>query len=170
MKQAAELAKIEKKRDQKRHEKAQEKAQSSDFRRLAIQNRQAEIESFKAILSDLITITGDDKYINQQSNEPTPTIQPSKLPGLLQSRAKHQTKRTSASSLTSRLSSRPVVQADETNVEVTLMATLISPQTPPARRLLTLPPMELIRPGKRKVKIPAHAVESTPPKQMRART
>lgn len=45
------------KNELKKHEKAQEKAQANDIRRLAISNanRQAEIGSYRAILSDPIT-------------------------------------------------------------------------------------------------------------------
>lgn len=166
MKKAADLARREKKKEEVRHKKAQETVRSNDIRRIAISNCQrAEVGSFRALFSD--PITPDPLDIEEIDDPNLPT---SPIP-IIQSAA---SKKIKAQGLQQ-------IQENRMRKKSTSTATALANQlqrqansniTNPIQKSVTPPPMpmELIRPGKRKVKVTAHAVDSTPPKQMRART
>lgn len=189
IKKAADQAKREKKNEQKRLEKAKEKAQANDIRRLAISNanRQAEIGSYQAILSDPTTEDQEptnltnprSNKLDKASNLPlatpiaqTPATIQAKSLGMQQIKARLQGKQITASTLAERLNRRPLQQIDGNARRTSPPIGTLTPRTPPPGRSSTPPPvqMELIRPGKRKIKVTANAVESTPPKRMRIRT
>lgn len=159
MKKAADLAKREKKKEEARHKKVQESARSTDIWRLAIGNRQmAEVGSFRALLSDPIR-----PDVDETDDPATPT---SAIP-IVQTAA---SKKAKARGLQQIQESR--ARKKSSTAATAALASRLQRQTNLTPRSITSPPvqMELIRPGKRKVKVTAHAVESTPPKRMRART
>lgn len=155
MKKAADLARREKKKEEVRHKKAQETVRSNDIRRIAIGNRQrAEVGSFRALLSDPIRPDPLDIEEIDDPNLPTspiPIIQSAaskkiKAQGLQQIQENRMRKKSTstATALANRLQRQ--ANSDITN---------------PIRKSVTPPPMpmELIRPGKRKVKVTVHAVD-----------
>lgn len=143
IKKAAEIEKKEKEKYAKAKEKGQ---QLQNIRRLALTNRQVEVGAFRAVLSDPASSDPPDLPPTIQ----TPASQTAKPIG----RAVHQESQAQKKASKGRLADRfnaskaPTRQAART------------PTPPPVQ-------MELIRPGKRKVRIPMNAVESTPPKRMR---
>lgn len=154
IKQAADQAKKEKKQADNRHEKAREKAQANDIRRLAIENRQIEVGAFRAILSDPPTSTDND--LSDSLFQP-PIIQTtatvlSKAKGLLLSKAK-------TADRLNKLRREPLA-AKDANTQTTRI--LPSERSLAKRRYsaITPPPeplqMELIRPGKRRVRVTAN--------------
>lgn len=126
MKKAAQAEKKEKERS----DKAREKNQQQSIRRLAISNRQAEVGAFRAVLSDPHTEPSSDPPVQPQILQ-TPElerIQVGARAALYTAKAK---KKANGQSVTNRLNA---IRAPR-------------PTTPPPIQ------MELIRPGKRKVKV-----------------
>lgn len=165
IKKAADLARREKKKEEVRYKKAQETVQSNDIRRIAIGNCQrAEVGSFCALLSDSIRPDPLDIEEIDDPNLPTSPIR------IIQSAA---SKKIKAQGLQQIQESRMRKKSTST---ATALANRLQRQansdiTNPIRKSVTPPPMPMeLRPGKRKVKVTAHAVDSTPPKRMRART
>lgn len=85
------------------------------------------------------------------------TLKKLKVQGLQQIQKSRMRKKTSSTTATLANRLQRQVNSDTTN---SIWKSIIFP----------LMPMELIRPGKRKVKVTAHVIDSTPPKQIRART
>lgn len=135
----------EEKKQQSKLEKARENAQQNDIRRLAISNRQMAVGAFKDILLNPHT---------EASSEPV------EIPPVIHTPASMQ-------AITSMQMGSQISKANKQAVGTKKTNNLLKRSR---LRSLTPPPvqMELIRPGKRKVRIPPNAVESTPPKRMRA--
>ena len=148
MKKAADTEKKLAEKQDKAREKARTKGQTSlDIRRLAMNNRQAvEVGTFKDILSDPPMATNET-----DEGENAEKTAPNEVP-LAVRRTLSDKKKNKAQALASRL-----------------IAKGSSSKAPRQSRPQTPPPvaMELIRPGKRRVRVPSNAVESTPPKRMR---
>lgn len=145
MKKAASAEKKLAEKVEKAREKSRSKNQSLEMRKLALKNNASEIGTFKDILSN--PPTGDP-------DEPTPpkALAAARLKTVGTKKAKGQTLTSKRLSLKNSL------------------ATQVPTSPRPRPRRSPTPPliaMELIRPGKRKVKVPANAVESTPSKRMR---
>ena len=126
--------------------KAKSKDQGLQMKKLALGNRRAAIGTFKAVLSGPISPP------DEQPSSAAPSIE-----DRVAARSSTIEKKKAASKiLIHRLSGR--LAASKTLTQHTPRSS-VSPPPPPA--------MELIRPGKRKVRIPPNAVESTPRKRMR---
>lgn len=141
-----------------KQEKAKAKNQTLEIRRLALINRQAEarLGSFKDILSD--PPMGDEP--SQPSN-----AQPSNDQG---SAEDSQPPPTGTPHITARLKNVQKKKATNRLLSDRVNRGRVSAQKGNARTRTPSPvAMELIRPGKRKVRIPPNAVESTPRKRMR---
>lgn len=151
MKKAATVEKKLAEKLEKAREKAWSKNQSLNMRRLALSNSNAgKISTFKDVLSDpLIGNLDDHAASHKERTELTllETLAAAKFKNV------EKNKNEKSQALTKRLS----LEDNSTK------------KTPRTRRTPTPPPiaMELIRPGKRKVKIPANIVENTPSKQIR---
>lgn len=156
LKKAEKAEKVEKARLEKNREKAREHAQKNDVRRLALANRQVEIGIFQDHLSDPF----------ETPHSPTATVLPSSdsLTPIRPSAATQQSVQSmQAIALQNQSKKRAAAKARGSNLRNRLRkssATTADPPSPPVQ-------MELIWPGKRRVKVPANAVESTPSKRMR---
>lgn len=151
IKKAAEVEKKEKEKADKAREKNQ---QRQDIRRLAIANCQVEFGAFQGVLSDPLT---------EASSDP-PEALPEAL--IIQTPA---TKESQASARTAHQAGRK----KKKDISLSMGQRLLNHKKalPPHIRATTPPvQMELIRPGKRKVKVTANAVENIPPKRMRQLT
>lgn len=132
---------------EKAHEKARSKNQSLNIRKLAINNNNAgEVDTFKDVLSGpLISNPDDQMHSHEEYTEPIflEALAIAKLKNVEKKKAKNQ-------ALTKRLS-----------LEGNSMRKI-----PRAHRTPTPPHviMELIRPGKQKVKVLANVVKNTPSK------
>ena len=161
MKKAAKAEKQEAEKKSKTREKAKKKGQAMNIRRLAIINSRKVVGAFKEILSDPPT---GPKTLNTVPDLPGPVVSNNAIPnipgpeptisppnGLLGTNARlsnSQKKKTTQQTLVGRLKSKA----------------LLSKQ---AQTLTPLPAaIELIRPGKRKIRVTANAVENTLIKQM----
>lgn len=163
----------------KTRQKAQEKAQINDIRRLAIGNRQ--IGAYKDILSDPVSIPSSDPP-NPEAFVPihqTPATQQS-INSMLAVRREQQAKKQAlANRQANNINRRKASTVDEepevgSDNSVTSKASRAARASRASRasqrqRSLTPPPvqMDLIRPGKRRVKVTANAVENTPSKRMK---
>ena len=158
LKKAEAAEKKEKARLDKNREKAQEQAQVNDIRKLALTNRQVKIGAFQDILSD----PPQAPSALPHSDPPIPVIPTAatqqsvhlmQVTGLQAQSKKRAAAKERASSFQSKLQKTSTLSASTFSRE----------------RDLTPPPiqMELIRPGKQKVRIPANAVESSLSKRMR---
>ena len=147
MKKAADVEKKKAEKEDKAREKTRSKNQSLDIRRLALNNSQAiEVGTFREILSDPPTAL--DELTSDTGDPSTPTA-PLEAP--LTGRRTLSNKKKAKSQV---LAGRLVAKGS------TKTKTLREPTPFPVA-------MKLIRPGKRRVRVPANAVESTPPKRMR---
>ena len=156
MKKTANAKKKPLKRQEKAREKVWAKNQLLDIRRLTLANSCMQFGTFKNILSDPLTSdeasnNASDKSLIKPVGKNTTLLDP-QLSAKLKIIKKKKTKR---QLLTGQLSALKSAR-----------------KTPRVWKSLTPPPvtMELIWLGKRKVKIMANAVKSTPPKQMRKAT
>ena len=143
----------------KAREKAKSKNQSIGMRRLALSNSRAvELGTFKDIFSDPATapLKSDETstFSSNQLLDNDPTLgpvpkTPGTVDGLIAARLKSsEKKKAKGKTLSRRLSKEPGRKA---------------PRVPTSSLVV----MELIRPGKQRVRVPANLVESTPPKRMR---
>lgn len=152
LKKAADAEKNEREKADKVKEKSQ---QQQDIRRLAIINHQ-QIGSFRAILSDPRTETASSDPAEAQT---LPSSQTTARTAHQASKAISKAKKKDfVSSMGQRLLNRSKKNGDHLSANA-IRATRTP--TPP------LAQMELIWPGKRRVKVRANAVENTPSKQMR---
>lgn len=149
----------------KNRQKAQELAHIHDIRRLAIGNRQ--ISSFRDNLSDPAPIPSSDP---PDLSSLTPINQtPATRQSITSMRAvlsqQQARKKAIASRKASGIRQRKALITDTGEDSEGSVASQRSKRA----RSLTPPPvqMELIRPGKRRVKVTANAVESTPSKRMK---
>lgn len=143
MKKAADVEKKEQEKQAKAKEKGQ---QQQDIRRLALTNRQfeAQVGAFRGVLSD--SASSDPPELPPTIQ--TPAFQNAKATGRAARQDLQAKKKASKDRLADRLNAARATRSART------------PSPPPIQ-------MELIRPGKRKVRIPMNAVESTPPERMR---
>lgn len=156
LKKAEKAEKKEKAKMDKNREKAREHAQITDIRRLALANRRLENGTFQDHLSDP----------SETPHSPTSTALPSSdlLTPVRPTAATQQSVQSmQAIALQTQSKKRAATKARGSNLRNRLekSSATASPPSLPVQ-------MELIRPGKRKVKVPANAVESTPSKRMRA--
>lgn len=146
---AAEKKLLEK--QEKARKKARSKNPSIGIRRLALSNSHAvEFGTFKDVLSDPATAPPDNKTLFSQellgapsNSPPTDTLTVTRLQNSEKKKAKGQM-------ISERLNTG----------KRSGKAPPKSPTPPPVA-------MELIRPGKQRVRVPANAVKSTSPKRMR---
>lgn len=141
-----------------KQEKAKAKNQTLEIRQLALINRQAEarLGSFKDILSDPPVGDEPSQPSNAQPSNDQGSAEDSQPPPTgtphIAARLKNEQKKKATNRLLSDRVNRGRVSAQKENARI---------RTPSPVA------MELIRPGKRKVRIPPNAVESTPRKRMR---
>lgn len=172
LKKAKEAERKQKAKLDKNRQKAQEQAQINDIRRLAIGNRQLNrqlIGMHKDILSDPPAIPSSDP----PNVAPPPELAPSpatinSIGSMLAVRKQQQSKKRAHASKQSNKLRRPMTQANRVD-SVESDGSVASTASRKRRKSPTPPPlqMELIRPGKRKVKVTAAAVESISSKRMR---
>ena len=143
MKKAADAEKKEQEKQAKAKEKDQ---QQQDIHRLALTNRQfeAQVGAFRGVLSDPASSDPPELPPSIQ----TPAFQNAKATGRAARQDLQIKEKASNDRLADRLNAARATRSART------------PSPPPIQ-------MELIRPGKRKVRIRMNAVESTPPKRMR---
>lgn len=153
---------------------------------MAINNRQAEIGNFRAILSDPVEPLPIQQNAMAVENPSTPVIdqasqvgmiQPKALRGLLQSIENKKKKSAATAKLASRFDRRLLTEINS-NAKMTLLPAT-KPSIPTRHRTPahtpTPPPtspviqMELIREGKRRVEVTEKGIENTPSKRMRVR-
>lgn len=152
MKQAAN----QKKKEKKRLEKRQEKSKASDIRRLAVENRQAEVGHFQDVLSDPPDAPTDPL------NETHPLLPPTAHLTRVQLMTESQPLVTAtAGQVLQGIRKKKSAIALAAAARLPRRGTLAQPTTP-------LVQMELICPGsKRKVRVTANAIENTPTKRMK---
>ena len=169
MKKAADAEKRLAERQDKAHEKAKAKNQTKDIRRLAMSNSQAmEVGALKEILSDPVT-------------GPEPQDVAATNPASFYSDAVF----ANAASISNKSIQAPDAEESPTNILTTVRLSINKKKKAISQTLAgclksksllskrartpTPPPiaMELIRPGKRKVRVTANAIENTPSKRMR---
>lgn len=165
MKKAKEVEQKQQAQLDKTRQKAQEKAHFNDIRRLAIGNRQS-IGAFKDIFSDPASVPSSPPLnatafvsINQ-----TPTTRQS-IDSMLAKKSQQKAKKQAfanrkANTICGQKAPTTNEKAEDSDKSVTSKASRASQR----RRNSTPPPvqMELIRPGKRKVKVTPNAIENTP--------
>lgn len=166
----------------KTRQKAQEQAHKNDIRRLAIGNRA--IGAFKDILSDPVSIPSSpplaaSAFVPINQTPATRQAIDSMLAKKTQQKTKKQAlanRQANNSNLRGQKTSTPAnddLEASDNSIASKASrasrALRASRASKASREILTPPPvqMELIRPGKRKVKVTPNAVESTPLKRMR---
>ena len=136
--------------------------QSNDIRRLALANCQAEVGVFRDVHSD---------PSSQPSSDPPDA--PNTPPPIIQQTLTREVASTSGRKAILEKQAQKLVEVAKRKANLKMgTRTPLGPvdnNIPRRFRSLTPPPqqMELIRPGKQKVRIPMNAVESTPQKQMR---
>lgn len=146
IKKAADAEKKKAEKEDKACKKTRSKNQFLDIRRLALNNSQAiEVGTFREILSDPPTALNEP---TSNIGDPSTPTAPLEAP-LTGRRTLSDKKQVKSQALAGRL-----VAKGSTKTK-----TPREPTPPPVA-------MELIQPGKQRVRIPANAVENTPPKQM----